>query len=63
MLQLSDKSLDLLRACDGASTVDSIVARVQDADGQFAGVPAHQSVRIGLELLRHDGLVEERHEH
>ena len=59
VLQLSEKSLILLSACDGQKDVSSIVKSLQDDNGCFADFPAHQSVRIGLELLRHDGLLEE----
>ena len=62
VLQLSEKSLAILKVCDGRNSVSSIVEKVQDHDGLFADLPARQSVRIGLELLRHDGLLEENHE-
>jgi hypothetical protein len=57
VLQLSAASTVLLELCDGRSAVKDIAPRAQRALPSWAGIPAENLCVVGLELLRHDGLV------
>ncbi|MEU7524425.1 radical SAM protein [Saccharothrix sp. NPDC042600] len=59
VLQLSPASMSLLELCDGERTVANIGVLVESASLGLPGIPADKYCLVGLELLRHDGLVED----
>ena len=58
VLQLSPISAAVLELCDGGRTVEDI-SRSLKPPSNWADVPADKACLIGLELLRHDGLIED----
>jgi hypothetical protein len=59
VLLLSPLSADLIRLCDGRRTVEEIWREIASLNIDLDGIPAHQCVLVGLEMLRHDGLIRE----
>lgn len=60
VLQLSPLSASILELCDGRRTVEEIGREMAGHPFGVSGVPADKACLLGLELLRHDGLVEDR---
>jgi radical SAM superfamily enzyme YgiQ (UPF0313 family) len=60
VIQLSSLSASLLELCDGQRTVHDIERRIEALSLGPSGIPADKLCLVGLELLRNDGLIEDR---
>ncbi len=57
VIKLSPMSIELLSTCDGERTVREVVGVMRGRRDTIAGIDVEKAVRVGLELLRHDGLL------
>jgi len=58
VLQLGLSSADLMRLCDGTSTVGEIAEAFASAGGDVGGVARDKACIFGLEVLRQQGLIQ-----
>ena len=59
VLQLSPISAAVLELCDGRRTVEQIGRDLADVPESWSDIPVDKACLIGLEFLRHDGLVQD----
>jgi radical SAM superfamily enzyme YgiQ (UPF0313 family) len=59
VLQLSPLSTRVLDLCDGRRTVEEIGREMARLTPELQGVPVDKACLVGLELLRHDHLIED----